>query len=49
MPQCQFLFSAVFVFQKSCTGNILGNGWDKNQKSYNCRDNTEDREGVEDR
>src|SRR4051794_13803057 len=24
MPQCQFLFSAVFVFQKSCTGNILG-------------------------
>jgi hypothetical protein len=23
MPQCQFLFSAVFVFQKSYTGNIL--------------------------
>src|SRR4051812_45001785 len=23
MPQCQFMFSAVFVFQKSCTGNIL--------------------------
>src|SRR4051795_9013602 len=29
MPQCQFLFSAVFVFQKSCTGNILGIAWDK--------------------
>ena len=37
-----------FWFQKSYTGNILGNGRDKNQKSYNCRDNTEDREGVED-
>src|SRR3954447_20164142 len=29
MPQCQFLFSAVFVFQKSCTGNILGIAWEK--------------------
>src|SRR3954451_20242409 len=29
MPQCQFLFSAVFVFQKSCTGNILEIAWDK--------------------
>src|SRR4051812_35499555 len=29
MPQCQFLFSAVFVFQKSCTGNILGITQDK--------------------
>src|SRR3954471_2255670 len=29
MPQCQFLFSAVFVFQKSCTENILGIAWDK--------------------
>ena len=26
MPQCQFLFSAVFVIQKSCSGNILGIG-----------------------
>ena len=34
MPQCQFLFSAVFVFQKSCTGNILGIAWDKNPVSY---------------
>ena len=37
-----------FWFQKSYTGNILGNRRDKNQKSYNCRGNTEDREGVED-
>src|SRR3954447_16340407 len=29
MLQCQFLFSAIFVFQKSCTGNILGIAWDK--------------------
>ena len=34
MPQCQFLFSAVFVFQKSCTGNILRIARDKNPKSY---------------
>jgi hypothetical protein len=24
MPQCQFPVSAIFVFQKSYTGNILG-------------------------
>jgi hypothetical protein len=29
MPQCQFLFSAVFVFEKSYTGNILGIGQNK--------------------
>jgi hypothetical protein len=23
MPKCQFLFSAIFVFQKSYAGNIL--------------------------
>jgi hypothetical protein len=34
MPQYQFLFSAVFVFQKSCTGNILGFGRNKSQTSY---------------
>ena len=42
------LVFCCFWFQKSNTGNILENGRDKNQKSYNCRDNTEDREGVED-
>jgi hypothetical protein len=34
MPQCQFLFSAIFVFQKSYTGNILGIGRNESQSSY---------------
>ena len=34
MPQCQFLFSVVFVFQKSCTGNILGTQGNKSRSSY---------------
>jgi hypothetical protein len=34
MPQCQFLFFAVFVFQKSYIGNILGIGQNKAQSSY---------------
>jgi hypothetical protein len=34
MPQCQFIFSAVFVFQKSYTGHILGIGRNKSQSSY---------------
>jgi hypothetical protein len=34
MPQCQFLFSAVFVFQESYTGNILRIGRNKSQTSY---------------
>jgi hypothetical protein len=29
-----FLFSVVFVFQKSYTGNILGIGWNKSWTSY---------------
>jgi hypothetical protein len=29
-----FLFSVVFVFQKSYTGNILGIGWNKSRTSY---------------
>src|SRR3954447_10979741 len=29
MPQCQFMFSAIFVFQKTGTGNILGIAWDQ--------------------
>ena len=37
-----------FWFQKSYTRNILGNRRDKNQKCYICRDNTEEREVVED-
>src|SRR3954451_12276923 len=49
MPQCQFLFSAVFVFQKSCTGNILGIELDKLPAPYNYERNTvpeNDRRGV---
>jgi hypothetical protein len=34
MPQCQFLFSIVFVFQKSYTENILGIGRNESQTSY---------------
>jgi hypothetical protein len=34
MPQCQFLFSAVFVFQKSYTENILGIGRNESRSSY---------------
>jgi hypothetical protein len=34
MPQCQFLFSAVFVFQKSYIGNILGIGRNEARSSY---------------
>jgi hypothetical protein len=37
------LFSAVFVFQKSYTGNILGIGRNKSQKSYFSRKLPEDR------
>ena len=47
MPQCQFLFSAVFVFQKSCTGNILGIGRNKNRSSYFYRAEAKVREGDE--
>src|SRR4051794_22503460 len=35
MPQCQLLFFAVFVFQKSCIGNILGIARDKLPLPYN--------------
>jgi hypothetical protein len=34
MPQCQFLFSAIFVFRKSYTGNILEIGQNESQSSY---------------
>jgi hypothetical protein len=34
MPHRQFLFSAIFVFQKSYTGNILGIGQNESQSSY---------------
>ena len=34
MPSASFLFSAVFSFQKSYTGNILGIARDENPPSY---------------
>jgi hypothetical protein len=34
MPECQFLFSAIFMFEKSYTGNILGIGRNESQSSY---------------
>src|SRR4051812_40294250 len=40
MPQCQFLFSAVFIFQKSCTENILGIERDKLPTPYNYEGKT---------
>src|SRR3954468_17472018 len=49
MPQCHFLFTAVFVFQKSCTGNILGIERDKLPVPYNYERKTvpeNDRRGV---
>jgi hypothetical protein len=40
------LFSAVFVFQKSYTGNILEIGRNKFQKSYFPRKSIEDQTGA---
>src|SRR4051812_45621566 len=40
MPQCHFLFSAVFVLQKSCTGYILGIERDKLPAPYNYEGKT---------
>jgi hypothetical protein len=34
MSQCQFMFSTIFVFQKSYTGNILGIGRNKSRSPY---------------
>jgi hypothetical protein len=34
MPQCQFLFSAIFLFQIFTKENILEIGQNKSQSSY---------------
>ena len=47
MPQCQFLFSAVFVFQKSYTGNIRGIGQFEDGSFYYYRAEAAYLEGVE--
>jgi hypothetical protein len=50
MPQCQFLFFIVFLFQKSCTRNILGIGRNNSQTSYLSRheDGVQSRDGCHD-
>jgi hypothetical protein len=47
MPQCQFPVFAVFVFQKSYTGNILGIGRNKSQNSYFYRGFTKTKDKKE--
>jgi hypothetical protein len=39
-------FSAIFVFQKSYTGNILGIGQNKHRNSYFARRKDEDQTGA---
>ena len=45
MPQCQFPVFCCFVFQKSCTGNILGIGRNKSRSQYFTETKTESRGG----
>jgi hypothetical protein len=47
MPQYQFLFSAVFVFQKSYTRNILRIGRNKIRSSYFADTKTESKGETE--
>jgi hypothetical protein len=47
MPRCQFSVFAIFVFQKSYTGNILGIGRKKSQNSYFSRSVTESKAEME--
>jgi hypothetical protein len=48
MPLCQFPVSAIFVFQKSYTGNILGIGRNKSKKFlfFPKRHGVQRRDGV---
>jgi hypothetical protein len=47
MPQYQFLFSVVFVFQKSYTGNIFGIGRNEARSSYFAVTKTESKGETE--
>jgi hypothetical protein len=47
MPQCQFLFSAIFVFQKSYIVNILRIGRNKSRSSYFADTKTESKGETE--
>jgi hypothetical protein len=46
-PQCQFPVSAIFVFQKSYTGNILRIGRNKSHNSYFSQHETKSKEETE--
>jgi hypothetical protein len=47
MPQCQFLFSVVFLFQIFTKGNILIIGQNKSQSSYFSDTKTESKGETE--
>jgi hypothetical protein len=47
MPQCWFPIFAVFVFQKSYTGNILEIGRNKSENSYFSQRVTESKAEME--
>jgi hypothetical protein len=47
MPQSQFLFSVVFLFQVFIEGNILGIGRNKSRSSYFADTKTESRGEME--
>jgi hypothetical protein len=47
MPQCQFLFSAIFLFQVFTQGNILGIGRNKSQSAYLSDTKTESKGETE--
>jgi hypothetical protein len=47
MPQCQFLFSAIFLFQVFTEGNIFGIGRNKSQSSYLSYTKTESKGETE--
>jgi hypothetical protein len=47
MPLCQFLFSAVFLFQVFTEGNILRIGQNKSRSSYFADTKTESKGETE--
>jgi hypothetical protein len=47
MPQCQFLFSIVFLFQVFTEGNILEIGQNKSRSSYLSDTKTESKGETE--
>jgi hypothetical protein len=47
MPQCQFLFSAIFLFQVFTEGNILGIGRNESRSFYFTNTKTESKGETE--